>query len=399
MKTLIFPLLSILLLEALNLNAQNVQLINGKIIDAYTNKPIESVSIYSRTTGMGTVSNSDGVFQFKLDAVTNIDSLVISCIGYKSNRLSFSDIVKSSDELLIKLVPMVVTLNEVTISPSPDPKEIIEKSKEKIDQNYNQNPFLSDCYFSEFIKEDGNYIRAMELAIQQYNKGVFPNPLIAIPMQQIKVVEKRKSANNTTLTNSIFNRCFSLNYLLLTSNLRNFLNTKNYKYTLDSITKIDNVQVYIITGKNNTEVLNFTVTRDTYKILKVEFKWNYSLPKYKIDNYFFCIQRTEGTIVFKEKENKLFPFYTTNKLFINYYENKNDTACWHKQDINSELLYTNIKTDNVKEIDKNERLEILTYPNIYELDIPNNEALEDHMFIQESSDRKLIYDSINAQKK
>jgi hypothetical protein len=103
--------------------------------------------------------------------------------------------------------------------------------------------------------------------------------------------------------------------------------------------------------------------------------------------------------VFKEKENKLFPFYTTNKLFINYYENKNDTACWHKQDINSELLYTNIKTDNVKEIDKNERLEILTYPNIYELDIPNNEALEDHMFIQESSDRKLIYDSINAQKK
>ncbi|MFZ4799892.1 MAG: hypothetical protein ACOYMA_20545, partial [Bacteroidia bacterium] len=120
------------------------------------------------------------------------------------------------------------------------------------------------------------------------------------------------------------------------------------------------------------------------------------LPKYKLDNYFFSIYRTDGKLVFKESGNKLYPAYTSNRLEINYYQNKSDTSCWHKQVISSELLYNNMLTGNVKEIDKSERLEILTYPNIYKLDIPYNEDFwKKYNYLEESTNRKQIYNLIN----
>jgi hypothetical protein len=237
----------------------------------------------------------------------------------------------------------------------------------------------------------------MELALQQYNKGGFPNPLIAIPMQQIKVLQKRKSADNTKLVKSPTNRCFSLNYLLLTSNLRNyFYKIKNLTFTLDSVSMLGDVPIYIITSTNESEKTTYFISQDGYKVLQIEFHWSMSLPKYKLDNYFFSIYRTDGKLVFKESANKLYPAYTSNSLEINYYQNKSDTSCWHKQVISSELLYNNILTENVKEIDKSERLEILAYPNIYKLDMPYNEDFwKRYNYLEESTNRKQIYDLIN----
>lgn len=380
--------------------SQNAIVITGKIVDTNTGLPIEFANVYLNSAAQGTVSNNEGNFLFKIDHSISTDSLVISNIGYRTIKLSINDLKRSSTELF-RLIPLTYTLSEVTIKEFPEAKGIIEKAKENLDLNYPQNPFVADCYFSEFIKEDGAYVRAMELALEQYNKGAFPNPLIVIPMQQIKLVQKRKSANNTVLVNSPTNRCFSLNYLLFTSNLRNyFFKIKNYTFTLDSISVYEKEPVYVITGVNENEKVTYFITKDGYKVIQLEFEWRVQLPKYHLDNYFFTINQTDGKLIFKESGNKLYPAYTSNRLEINYYQNKSDTTCWHKQVISSELLYTNICTENVNEIDKNERLEILAYPNIYKLEIPYSEDFwSKYNFLEESASRKLIYDSINNKNK
>lgn len=396
MKTKQLIILALLGILSLNLIAQNEGKITGKIVDANTGLPIEFANIYSNISGQGTISNNEGVFLYKTLNGLSADSLVISNIGYRSIRLSISMLLNSPEEV-IDLIPVTYTLNEVSIKPLPEAKEIIAKAKENLDKNYSQNPFLAECYFSEFTKEDGSYVRAMELALLQYNKGGFPNPYIAIPMQQIKIEQKRKSANHTVLTNSLLNRCFSLNYLFLTSNLRSFLAIKNFNFTLDSVSIIDNTPVYIITGIGKTEKIIYSVSQDGYRILQIVFQWNYALPRYRIGENFFSINRTEGKLLFKEIGKIVYPFYTSNKLEINYYLNKDDITVWHKQEIESELLYTNIITENIKQIDENERLEILLYPNIYELEIPYNESFwNQHIYIEESLKRKQIYDAINA---
>lgn len=219
-------------------------------------------------------------------------------------------------------------------------------------------------------------------------------------MQQIKIIQKRKSANNTALTNSPINHSFSLNYLLLTSNLRNYFNIKNYNFKVDSTTKINNQSVFVLTGTSKTEKITYYITEIDFKVIQLEFVWDYVLPRYRIDDYYFSISKTEGKLLFKEHGSVLFPLYTSNKLEINYYKNKSDTSIWHKQNIISELLYNYIITENVKEIDKNERLQIITYPDIYKLEMPyNQEFWETYTYLNESIDRKIIYDSINSLKK
>lgn len=389
-------LLTLMSIAYFNLIAQNDFKITGKIADEKTGLPIEAANVYSNTTNEGTVTNNEGIFIFKLNHVISSDSLIISNVGYKSMRLSIKNITNKPNELF-KLIPISYVLKEVSIKPLPEAKEIINLAKENLDKNYIQNPFLADCYFSEFIKEDGNYVRAMELALQQYNKGPFPNPIIPIPFQQIKIVQKRKSANHTVLADSPLNHCFSLNYLLVTGNLRNYLSIKNYKFTLDSIAILGNESVYIITGVNETEHVTYYITQEGFKVIQLKFKWNQIMPKYRLGDSYFSIHRTEGKLVFKETDKILYPFYTSNILEINYYQNKSDTAIWHKQVISSELLYNNIITENVKEIAKNERLQLLNYPNIYELTIPYDERFWDkYNYPVESMNRKLIYDSIKS---
>jgi len=396
MKIKEFIILIFLSILSLNLISQNSTKIAGKIVDSITSLPIAFTSLYLTSNFQGTISNSEGVFLFKISEPNATDSIVISSIGYQTIKRCVSDLDGLSTQLF-KLVPLVYELEGVSIKPIPEAKEIITKAMKNMETNYAQNPFLAECYFSEFINEDGSYVRAMELALQQYNKGGFPNPLIAIPMQQIKVLQKRKSADNTKLVKSPTNRCFSLNYLLLTSNLRNyFYKIKNLTFTLDSVSMLGDVPIYIITSINESEKTTYFISQDGYKVLQIEFHWSMSLPKYKLDNYFFSIYRTDGKLVFKESANKLYPAYTSNSLEINYYQNKSDTSCWHKQVISSELLYNNILTENVQEIDKSERLEILAYPNIYKLDMPYNEDFwKRYNYLEESTNRKQIYDLIN----
>lgn len=391
-----FIMLIFLSILSLNLISQNSTKIAGKIVDSITGLPIALTSLYLTSDLQGTISNNEGVFLFKINHPNATDSIVISCIGYQTIKRSVSELDGLSTQLF-KLVPLAYSLEGVFIKPIPEAKEIIIKAMENMEINYAQNPFLADCYFSEFINEDGSYVRAMELALQQYNKGGFPNPLIAIPMQQIKVLQKRKSADNTKLVKSPTNRCFSLNYLLLTSNLRNyFYKIKNLTFTLDSVSMLGDIPIYIITSTNESEKTKYFISQDGYKVLQLEFHWRMSLPKYRLDDYYFSINKTDGKLIFKESGKKMYPAYASNILEIYYYQNKSDTDCWHKQVITSELLYHNINTFNVKEIDKSERLDILLYPNIYKLDIPYNEEYwTTTNFVEESTNRKQIYDLIN----
>jgi len=396
-RNTIIAILIILIGVNSTLVAQNSQKIIGKIVNANTGFVIELATVYSSSTSQGTVSNNEGIFEYNSNLAHATDSLVISCIGYESIKLSLNTFLNSKDNVF-RLVPVVYMLDPVVIKPFPKAEEIIEKAKKNLDKNYCQHPFLADCYFTEFIKEDGKYVRAMELALQQYNKGSFPNPMFPIPMQQIKIIEKRKSANNTVLKNSPLNRCFSLNYLLITSNLRNYFISKNYSYTFDSITKLNNQTVYVITGLSETEKVTYYISENDYKVVQLTFFWNPVLPKYRMGDNYFTISQTSGKLIFKEIGTILYPFYTSNILEIYYFKNKSDTSIWHKQNVASELLYSNIITENAKEIDKNERVQILAYPNIYNLDIPYNEDYwQRNNYIFESMDKKQIFNSINGQ--
>lgn len=84
LKYFIFFILSVLQLQ---LSAQDTKNINGLVI-AKDATAIENIHVFNITLRKGTITNKKG--EFSIDARIN-DTLVISAIGMKKQRLSFQN--------------------------------------------------------------------------------------------------------------------------------------------------------------------------------------------------------------------------------------------------------------------------------------------------------------------
>lgn len=102
----------ICLLSISLLNAQNV--VTGKVLDGESQVGFPYVNIGIEGKGVGTISNSEGNFTLKLDEnISSSDEVVFSHIGYESQRLKVTTLLKKN---IITLKTEVNTLDEVLIS-------------------------------------------------------------------------------------------------------------------------------------------------------------------------------------------------------------------------------------------------------------------------------------------
>ncbi|WP_111684744.1 carboxypeptidase-like regulatory domain-containing protein [Winogradskyella tangerina] len=87
------------------------QTITGTVIDANTNKPLETVSVYFDNTTVGTTTNENGEFSIEItDAIQS--SLVISYLGYEKVIINN---YRDQSVLKIALKPSSVALDEVNL--------------------------------------------------------------------------------------------------------------------------------------------------------------------------------------------------------------------------------------------------------------------------------------------
>lgn len=90
----------------------------GKVVDAYTNKPLAGATITFPGKG-GTQTDKEGQFSFDC---TNIKKMIVSFVGYES----FQQTIKNCNEqLIIALVPSTSALNEVEITATSNPNKSI----------------------------------------------------------------------------------------------------------------------------------------------------------------------------------------------------------------------------------------------------------------------------------
>ena len=90
----------------------HAQTLKGKVLDATTKAPIESVSVYFDNTTIGTTTNDLGEFSITYnDAVQS--TLVISFLGY--NKVFITD-YRQKENITIELNEAFAQLDEVVIN-------------------------------------------------------------------------------------------------------------------------------------------------------------------------------------------------------------------------------------------------------------------------------------------
>lgn len=118
----------VIFLLCLNLFSQTANSqFRGQVIDDSTKKSVPFANLYYPISSIGTSCDENGYF--KIQALSteklNIDSLSISCVGYKTKKIDIKNIRENSN-LIIYLMPQPIELAEVIIKPRKRIKEQIK---------------------------------------------------------------------------------------------------------------------------------------------------------------------------------------------------------------------------------------------------------------------------------
>lgn len=169
MKKLITFFVSILLCLSASVLAQDFKSISGKVLDATTNRALSYASIQLLSTNISNVSNSEGVFVLKFPITSKADTLLISYLGYKSQRITAFSF--ENTELIVKLVPSAISLKPITIRPQ-DASSIVKMALARVEKNYITKPVQLTAFYREMIKKGNLYVSINE-AVLDINKASY----------------------------------------------------------------------------------------------------------------------------------------------------------------------------------------------------------------------------------
>lgn len=117
------------------------RVITGKITDSLNN-PIKYVNIGILNKSIGTVSGENGHFNLIIDTSMRLDTLKVSCLGYKSKEIIIKDIL-STKGINISLLNLIEQLEEVIVTPS----KLKTYTDGKLKTNTKQNVIFANSKF------------------------------------------------------------------------------------------------------------------------------------------------------------------------------------------------------------------------------------------------------------
>ncbi len=336
-----------------SVSAQNYLTVKGKISNADNEEPINAVGIFIKKSGLGTVSNEAGEFTFHIPEQFSSDTLYFSSLGYKNYKIALTKI-KDPNVLNIQLKPFAHELNQVIVkrkNKKGTAEKLIRKAIDSMEFNYPQKPFQIGGYYRDYLEKQHKYSNLFEAAIEVEDMGFTSDdaktsrlrllqmrysPKYLFDSSQIMLYDNKKMK---FIPGAYINPMDGNEFLILRSHdaLRNynkftlsFLDyfsksfIRNHDFKIDSITYLNDTQVYSISFKYNNRygydsAANFSASG--YLVLR---KDNLAISKLVYNTYIFDRdydgQLYNLVIDYRELEGRYYPQYLS---FGNYFKIRN----------------------------------------------------------------------------
>jgi hypothetical protein len=143
--------------------------INGKITALDDGQPVHRASVSISRKGIGTATNTAGLFVLIIPAANLADSLKISCIGFKTKHLAIANL-KNGEELNIVLEKNTTELKEVTVT-YYDAAKILKKALDRIPENYINLPHILRGFYRMYAYDKETPLQLSEAVFDVYNFG------------------------------------------------------------------------------------------------------------------------------------------------------------------------------------------------------------------------------------
>jgi hypothetical protein len=143
-------------------HAAESRVISGRVIDCATKEPLPFTSISKNGGSFGTVANSKGEFVLKLNSNERYDSLVFSCIGYKSEVLEIASLHDTITVVKLKIVTIPIKQVIVKVVTGVD---IVKEVLHNLKNNYLDQNAVQTAFYRETIRENDQYITVCEAVV------------------------------------------------------------------------------------------------------------------------------------------------------------------------------------------------------------------------------------------
>lgn len=350
--------------DSSNVKPTNI-VFRGKVIDREEKDVLPYTSISIQRSTIGTISNSDGEFELRIPESMKQDTILVSCMGYRSFSQPISTINEQGNTIYLQ--PVTIQLKEIKVT-YINPEEIISKILAKISLNYPRQSEIMTAFYREVLKQDNKYIDVAE-AVLDIRKAPYEN---SFAQDKIKLVKGRKNLNVKPFQYVDFKiqgGPFYSTKLDVVKTLDSFLDPEFrefYKYSLDEIIELDGRDTYVVRFKPKEKVDypcylgKLYVDMSTFALVRAEFSLSRSGLKFA----------HESLIKKKPKDFYVRPVDADYKVSYRRFDNK-----WHlsnaqtsiqfrvkskKDKINStfhsvsDLLITDFKPDDGTQFKRNE---------------------------------------------
>ena len=207
--------------------------LSGRITDAGSHQPVIYANIQLKNGSIGTVANAEGEFIFKIAEKFWQDTLLISCIGYKTITMSLSS--GSLQDMDIRMEPAVYLLPAVSVNVR-NGLGILRQVISNIPENYDTADVGLTAFYRENIRLAGDTVNFNESVLdiyKTYHTGRDHKDQIRIIKGRKKKVDWSKDPQLYHWIGNITNTAYSS----LNEDLQkyldakyNILNERNFRY-------------------------------------------------------------------------------------------------------------------------------------------------------------------------
>lgn len=155
-----------------------------QVLDSQTNQPVVFATVSVKNKSVGVIADDNGNFRLPYKYKLNGDSIIISCIGYKTTEINVSSLL--DNELnSFKLVPKIEALDAITIvaqknRPAADrlqAREIIRRAISKMRINYPTQPHSYIGYYRDYQLLNKKFFNLNEGIMEEFDAGFQTNKI------------------------------------------------------------------------------------------------------------------------------------------------------------------------------------------------------------------------------
>ena len=337
--------------------SQNLMEFKGVVLDQNNKKELALADVSLTNSNISTITNKEGEFSIKVPKNQLNESLIISFLGYKQQKVKLSEIDNANAKIYLE--PAATILASVDIVRPKDAYDLVKKTLSLKGENYlTENAYMTGFYRESIKKRNRN--ASLAEAIVSIEKQPYTN----YKSDKITLIKSRKQTNYNrldTLALKLQGGPFGSLYadmIKYPDYVFNNETIKYYDFSFEQSTEKNGRMVYVVNFKQNS---NYTmplyygklyIDSQTYALTSADYNLNVE-NKAKASSFFVKkkpnrveITPTEANykVTYRVKNGKW--YYSYSNMLLTFIVDWKGKLFNSKYTLNSEMAITDWNLDN-----------------------------------------------------